>query len=152
MNSFYGTVAKNAIVSLREEGRSFTDIARSLGVNKRAILSWIDQYEDLSQAIAAADTFVESAAEHALIQLALGYYGTETKVFQNGGKIITHDVTKWFPPNAKALEFLLKNINPDKWQDKKEVALTSALPTVGSFQEANQIMAADPTLLPEGKS
>ena len=147
MNDGYGSIAKNAIVDMRDQGRTYQDIARSLGINLRTIRAWMDQYQCLKDAVADADKFIESAAEHSLIQLALGYYGIETKVFHYQGEIITHDVTRWYPPNPKALEFLLKNVNPDKWQDKKEVSLTSSLPTVGSFQEASTIMAADPTLI-----
>ncbi|MBE9526417.1 MAG: hypothetical protein IME94_05520 [Proteobacteria bacterium] len=147
----YGTIAQNAVIDMREQGRSYSDIAVTLGISLRLLRSWFEKYDGLREAVAAADKFVEESAEHALIQLALGYYGKETKVFMYKGDIIEKEVTKWYPPNPKALEFLLKNINPTKWQDKREITLSAALPTVNSFQEAKSVIASDPTLLPAAK-
>ena len=145
----YGSIAKNVIINLREKGQSFSQIAKVIGVNQSTVKAWVSRYKDLKEAVQHADNFIEEAAEHSLIQLAMGYYGTETKVFQHEGEIIEHDVIRWYPPNPKALEFLLKNIKPDKWKDRHEVDITANLPTVSSFAEAIELLKSDPALLGE---
>lgn len=147
----YGAIAHNKIVMMRAQGETFEDIAKSLGVSLRTMKAWFDKHKDLKEAAKLANMFVEQAAEHALLQLALGHFQPETKVFMYQGEVIKEEITKWHSPNPKALEFLLKNVNPEKWKDRHEVSLSSSLPTVSSFDEAKTIISEDPTLLPSAK-
>ena len=57
----------------------------------------------------------------ALFKRATGYEHIEKKVAYVGGKNKVVDVTKHFPPDATSAIFWLKNRQPKKWRDKKEV-------------------------------
>jgi hypothetical protein len=51
----------------------------------------------------------------------------ETKVFCQDGEIITKDIDKRYAPDTTAQIFWLKNRDPGRWKDKKEVAATVTL-------------------------
>jgi len=148
--SAYGKITKTVIVAMKKRGSENKEIATALGVPVRTLNEWVRQFGDLREALEGIDDIIEELAEHKLIQLALGYHGKETKVFQHEGEIVEHDIDKWYPPNFAALQFLLKNVDAGKWQDKKELSVSQKLPTVKSFAEATAILEADPTLMLKG--
>ena len=64
----------------------------------------------------------------------MGYNHKETKLFQdkdeNGKvKIIEHDVIKHYPPDTAACIFFLKNRQPDRWRDRKDVDVKGQIDT-----------------------
>lgn len=52
-----------------------------------------------------------------LFQRAVGYSHPEEKVFQYNGEIITHMITKHYPPDTQAAQFWLRNRQPERWKE-----------------------------------
>lgn len=89
--------------------------------------------------------FIEGVVEHSLLQLALGYRHKEVKVFcDKFGNITEHTVMKHYPPHFQAIQFLLKNLAPEKWKDRQEVVIDSPSGTVKNVTEAIEILSNDP--------
>jgi len=149
--SEYGTALSRTIVSLTRDGRSMKDIAKILCIPKNTLMLWIRTHPGLARDVETSQEFVESAVEHSLFGLAFGASHKETKVFcTKEGEIVTHEIDKHYPPNFQAIQFLLKNINPEKWKDRQEISIDSSDYTVKNISEAIDILAKDPALLGDG--
>lgn len=145
----YGSLLTRAIVSLAKEGKSDKQIASALKVPVSVFSHWIEQNPKLRKGLDSNRIAVESLAENALLELSLGYSHPEIKVFYNAKEdmIVEHTVTKHYPPNIAALQFLLKNINPDKWKERQEFVVEPINGTVKNISEAIGLLAEDPARL-----
>lgn len=145
----YGSLLTRAIVSLAKEGKSDKQIAAALRVPVSVFSHWIEQNPKLRKGLESSRVAVEALAENALLELSLGYSHPEVKVFYNAKEdmIVEHTITKHYPPNIAALQFLLKNINPEKWKERQELVVEPVLGTVKNINEAIGILSADPARL-----
>lgn len=60
----------------------------------------------------------KSDIEHALYRKAVGYFEKKKAVTQRGDVV---EFDEWFPPDTTAAIFLLKNLDPINYRDKREV-------------------------------
>ena len=103
-------------------GAKNPQLADFFNVCESTIDNWRNEYPEFLGAVKSGkDKFDTGRVEGALIHRALGYDHSEQKVFNNQGEILTHDVTKHYPPDTAALIFWLKNRNPDRWRDKQDI-------------------------------
>ena len=64
--------------------------------------------------------FADSLIERSLFERGIGYTHPETKVFCHEGDIVTHEMTKIYPPDVTACIFWLKNRDPKQWREAVE--------------------------------
>lgn len=144
----YGKIVINTILSLTREGKTNREIASILGITNNMLLLWLRSTPNLQSAVEDARDFLEAAVEQSLLSLAVGYSHDETKVFcDKYGNITEHTIKRHYPPHFNAIQFLLKNLKPEKWKDKQEVTINSADYTVKNIAEAVDIISRDPALL-----
>lgn len=111
------TVVKN----LAAEGKTMAEIAAILGIAPFTFLKYRERIDELQAAVSEGKSFADDLAEQALFARAIGYYSTETKVFQHKGRIIREKVKVWHPPDVGALKLWLMNRKPDEWREKSDV-------------------------------
>lgn len=126
-------------------GATNAQLAERLGVGETTIDRWIKDDEGFRGTVLKTRAIADSRTVKSLYQRANGYSLPETKVFFHDGQIVEHTVMKHFPPSEKALEFWLKNRQPDDWRDKKEVEISGSvnheLNAVDVWKsEANQVI------------
>lgn len=145
----YVEILTKAVGSLAKEGKSNKEIAAILGISVTTFTSWLAHNNRLATILNDSRAFVERAVEHSLFQLAVGYAHPETKVFYDSktGDVVTHKVMKHYPPDLKAIQFILKNISPEKWKERTEITIGGDSHTVSSVEEARRILRSDPSLL-----
>lgn len=109
---------------LFEEGKTDQQIADIIGVTKQTVCNWKRAHPDFFDSLKDWKKLADEKVERSLYEKATGYSATETKVFcTKNGVIKTHEVEKHFAPDTTAQIFWLKNRQPDKWRDKREVDL-----------------------------
>lgn len=147
----YTPMMKDVIVNLIKAGCSKKKIAELCGIDRGTLYSWMARYGDLHVAVEKAYCVTEELLEAALLRSALGHSVPETKVFYDSktGEVITHKMKKHFSPNPKAIEFALKNLNPDRWKERHEVEIGERDGTVNSLVEAQEVLLLDPTRIVE---
>lgn len=145
----YSSTVHKAIVNLSKKGLGFKEIAEILGVGHRTIYHWLKVHEALEDDVHDALDSCEGITELSLFQLANGYSHPDMKVFydQKTGEVVEHKITKHYPPNIQAIQFLLKNIAPDRWKDKHELGISKEFEGVDNLEEAAKILSEDPALL-----
>jgi len=85
------------------------DIADVLGIARSTFYEWKDAHPEFSDAITEGKKQPVSEVEGALFKLCKGYAYKEGIVQR-----IKH-------PDIKAIQFYLKNVDPEHWRDKHEV-------------------------------
>lgn len=103
-------------------GATDAEMADFFGVSEQTLNTWKKKYpaflESLKKGKAVADANVASR----LYNRAIGYDAKATKFATNEGKITDRvEYIEHYPPDTTAAIFWLKNRQPDKWRDKKEV-------------------------------
>jgi hypothetical protein len=110
-------VLKKRAGDLLVDGRTSKEIAENLGTSLEYVIDWIDT--DLSDHLDLLARIRDEEVERSLFMRAIGYSHPEEKVFCHQGEIIKETVMKHYPPDTAAVQFWLKNKQPEKWADTK---------------------------------
>lgn len=101
-------------------GATDKDLSEFFGVTDRTINRWKEAHPEFCHALKLGKESADDLVQKSLYQRAIGYSHPETKVFNNQGEIVTHEVTKHYPPDTVSMIFWLKNRRPEMWRDKQE--------------------------------
>lgn len=109
-------------------GLTDEQIAHNIGITTTTLYDWKNKYPQFAEAVKRGKEVVDIMVENALLKSALGYsydevvkerifdYETETS------KVVeVKRTTKELAPNPTSLIFWLKNRQPEKWRDKKNI-------------------------------
>lgn len=113
--------------ALMREGLTVDEVAEEIGVHRDTIYEWSNKHEEFSDAINEGRSQADSMVSDSLFRKALGGTYTETRMIGtptgNGGVAPSkvEKVTREVAPDTAAAIFWLKNRQPDKWRDKREV-------------------------------
>ncbi len=119
-------------------------LCRTFNITKQTFYRWQKEDKDLKAAIDEAreisDHLLAEKARCSLEKLVKGIRWKEktreavpvlvskkSKKTKPGALVLTKTVTKFIPPSERAIEFALKNVEPDKWKDKHEVEHSGGL-------------------------
>lgn len=103
-------------------------IAHNIGITTTTFYDWKKKYPQFAEAVKRGKEVVDIMVENALLKSALGYsydevvkerifdYETETSIV-----VEVKRTTKEVAPNPTSLIFWLKNRQPEKWRDKKNI-------------------------------
>lgn len=112
---------------LARRGLTIDEIADELGVNRATVFRWKEKHPEFCDAINEGRETTDALVENALFRKALGGTYTETRMIGtptgNGGVAPSkvEKITREVAPDTAAAIFWLKNRQPDKWRDKREV-------------------------------
>jgi hypothetical protein len=112
------------------------DMADFWGVTEQTINNWKNEHPNFFESITRGKEFADTEVVESLYNRAKGYTvkrieyemnqdedGTQS---QRVKKIIKQEVA----PDTQAIQFWLKNRQPSKWRDKKELEIESESPIV----------------------
>jgi hypothetical protein len=108
------------VFNLKSKFYTDYEIAKELGVPHSTFFTWIANRQDLSTCLKEAEANALKTAERALFEKATGYEHDEEKVFSYQGQIITHNTKKKYAPDVQALQYLLNNLDPERWKNKHD--------------------------------
>lgn len=115
--------------SLAREGLSGKEIASELGIAESTLYKWASENPGFSECINQGRSLADSMVADSLYRKALGGTVKETRKVvikdEKGGKESKHvemvEVEREVMPDTGAAIFWLKNRQPDKWRDRREV-------------------------------
>lgn len=95
-----------------EEGKSYTEIAKLMGVSRNMLQRWRDGSFELQAAFDNGFAVSHDKVEKALFKKATGYF-IEKIVIDNKGN--EHVIQEFIQPDIKAIQYYLNNRCKDRW-------------------------------------
>lgn len=132
----------------RKKGLELQEIAKNMGIRPATLSDWQRDYPEIAQAIKRGQEVAVQIVENALFKSAIGYgyqevthelVRTETPRKDADGiemdgvtdtkeeMKVTKVVEKFQAPNATSIIFLLKNLDPDNYKDRRENHISGSL-------------------------
>lgn len=127
---FWLTQAGLALISgWKQGGMSNIQIAKEMGISKKALENWARDYDEFYKALHFGVQEVQYQVENALERAATGGSTKETKVITviKKGEVVEttkEELIKEIQPDVRAIKLYLTNRDPSKWQKDKLALLT----------------------------
>lgn len=104
-------------------GMNNEELAKFFEVSKSTLCKWIAEINEFSDSVKRGRSDADADVAVSFHKRAKGYqYVEESEEYDKHGKVVKiKKTTKEVPPDAGAALNWLKNRQPDKWRDKKEV-------------------------------
>ena len=103
-------------------GATDKDLAERFEVTEQTINNWKHAHPTFFESIKKGkDIFDTKKVEEALFLRATGYEHDEDKIFMFEGQEIIVPTRKHYPPDATSMIFWLKNRQPQRWRDRREI-------------------------------
>ena len=103
-------------------GYTDQEMADFFGVSETTLNNWKIKHPSFLESLKDGKEHADMEVTASLFHRAKGYSHIETKVFNNQGEIITHDVEKIYPPDPISIKYWLNNRQPKRWREKVEDA------------------------------
>ena len=103
-------------------GATDKEIAEFFSVSEQTLNSWKKKFPQFLESLKKGKAVADANVASRLYSRAIGYDAKATKFATNEGRIT--DIVEYiehYPPDTTAAIFWLKNRQPAKWRDKKEV-------------------------------
>ena len=119
--------------SLAAMGATNEEIALAMGVSERTIMRWAKEHESFGKALGEGKGVSDAKVIRSLYERATGYeYEEEKKIIEydkdgNVKPVKIEKTKKHVPPDVTAQIFWLKNRQPEKWRDRKELQIGNKL-------------------------
>ena len=102
-------------------GLTDAQIADAMGFSESTIKRWKNEHEKFRQALDAGKAMADGYVAQALYRRARGYSHRAVDIKVVNGRIVETEIIKRYPPDTTAAIFWLKNRQPGRWSDKKEI-------------------------------
>ena len=103
-------------------GATDAEMADFFGVSEQTLNTWKKKYPEFLESLKKGKAVADANVASRLYSRAIGYDAKATKFATNEGKITDKvEYIEHYPPDTTADIFWLKNRQPGKWRDKKEV-------------------------------
>ena len=108
-------------------GATDAQLADFFEVSVSTINLWKVQHPEFSESISVPKEMANARVEQSLYRRAMGYEHDEVDIRVVGGEVVQTQIRKYYPPDATAMIFWLKNRKPDDWRDKTEQQLSGQI-------------------------
>lgn len=103
-------------------GATDAEIAEFFSVSEQTLNSWKKKFPQFLESLKKGKAVADSNVASKLYNRAIGYDCKATKIVTYEGKVTDKvEYVEHYPPDTTAAIFWLKNRQPGKWRDKKEV-------------------------------
>lgn len=119
------------------------DIAEFFEVSEQTINEWKKKHPKFLESLKEAKDDIDRKVERSLFERATGYEHSEDKIFNQNGTPLIVPTTKHYPPETTAAIFWLKNRQPDRWKDSKEIVGDKDKPITVKMVSIAEIMEGD---------
>ena len=103
-------------------GATDKELAEFFSVSEQTLNKWKKDYPEFLESLKKGKSIADANVASRLYNRAIGYNCKATKFAASEGKITdSKEYTEHYPPDTTAAIFWLKNRQPEKWRDKKEV-------------------------------
>lgn len=103
-------------------GATDKEIAEFFSVSEQTLNSWKKKFPQFLESLKKGKAVADANVASRLYSRAIGYDARATKFATNESKITDKvEYLEHYPPDTTAAIFWLKNRQPGKWRDKKEV-------------------------------
>lgn len=118
------------IIALSESNPDFRattrQIAEFLGCTERAVYKWRAEHPEFEAAYQSARQVAVDRSLEGLFEAAVGAVSqTQKRTTRPDGTVVTEVTVRRDPPNVQAAMFLLKNLRPDEWKDRRDIDVVS---------------------------
>lgn len=107
-------------------GATNDELATFFDVHVSTIYQWKLDHEEFSDALKRGKEMADARVAKALFSRATGYSHEDVDIKMYEGEIIETPTVKHYPPDATSMIFWLKNRQPEKWREKREVVEVDA--------------------------
>ena len=135
----------------KRQGMTDEAMASRMRISPATLYEWQKRFPEISEAVKKGREVVVGEVVDAMQRKAVGYSYEEVTRERardaegNPTMIITKSVTKHIPADTTAGIFLLKNLDPEHWRDKKEVQLSGDVGIHDALREARERVAKHET-------
>lgn len=103
-------------------GATDKELAEFFSVSEQTLNKWKKDYPEFLESLKKGKSIADANVASRLYNRAIGYNCKATKFAASEGKITDlKEYIEHYPPDTTAAIFWLKNRQPEKWRDKKEV-------------------------------
>lgn len=103
-------------------GATDEELADFFNVNVATLNRWKKQFPEFCESLKKGKAVADANVASKLYNRAIGYDCKATKIVTYEGKVTDQvEYVEHYPPDTTAAIFWLKNRQPGKWRDKKEV-------------------------------
>ena len=104
-------------------GATDKELSEFFSVSEQTLNKWKKDYPEFLESLKKGKNIADANVASRLYNRAIGYNCKATKFATSNGKITdSKEFIEHYPPDTTAAIFWLKNRQPEKWRDKKEVA------------------------------
>lgn len=128
--SKYKDLDLTQVKAVAEKGWTDIEMAKFFEVAESTWYKWKLDYPQFSEVLKEWKAIADENVVRSLYERATGYAHSDTHISNYQGDITETPIVKHYPPDATSAIFWLKNRQPDKWRDKKEVEATVSLPDI----------------------
>ncbi len=121
----YDATFNEQVYKLCLVGATDKDLADFFDVCEATINNWKLEHPRFLESIKKGKQVADSHVAEKLYQRAIGYQYTETKTEQENNKTKNTQIVKTVVPDPTAQIFWLKNRQPQKWRDAKNIDHTT---------------------------
>jgi len=107
-------------------GYTDAQLADFFTIAESTLNNWKIKYPLFMESLKAGKEIADMEVTACLYERATGYSHNETKVFNNQGEILTHEVKRIYPPDPLSIKYWLNNRQPERWREKVEDTDTQA--------------------------
>lgn len=108
-------------------GATDEDLARHFGVNRKTISHWKHTIPAFGNILKLGREEADARVAKSLYTKACGYQQKVEKAFQYRGEPVIVSVTENVAPDTGAAMAWLKNRQPDKWRDRRDIEITGRM-------------------------
>lgn len=128
---------------LTAAGFRIEDLGYALGVGGSTISNWKSRYPAFRRALEEGKEVAKQHLIASAFRVATGFEYTKTEVkFNAKGRVCGRRVmTDYMKPDGNVLQFLLCNLDPSNWRQRRQVDQRQTLAVVTGRTEASQIRA-----------
>lgn len=98
-------------------GATDKEMADFFGCAESTLYKWKLAHKEFSEAIGEGKILADANVASRLYERAMGYEVEATKVMQFQGEPVIVPYTEKYAPDTKAIEFWLRNRQPEKWRN-----------------------------------